>query len=396
MSDQTSRTIIEKVAGAIDIPNSAYDKAEARYKDLGEFFCGPEAQCADFDPHVRPQGSFRLGTVVRAEEYDLDFGVRLCDGVTKGSHTQEQLKAMVGADMEAYRRTRGIQQRLEEKTRCWRLMYKDEMPFHMDGVPSIPEDHGQRQLLQESMVKYGASEFLAQTVAEHAGAITDNRLPNYRVISPQWRISNSEGFALWFESRMKLAAPLMEKRAFEARAGTVDDLPARKWKSPLQRSIQILKVHRDLMFADNPDAKPISVIVTTLAGEAYQGEEDVASALETILTRMGKLVRPGRPRIPNPVNPAEDFADKWYDPAYKNLNLEQNFKDWLRQAGIDFEIIRQSRDSGFITEQAMTKFGAALDADDIRRELRAVAPAIVTRPKTHTIVETPAKPWACN
>jgi hypothetical protein len=185
----------------------------------------------------------------------------------------------------------------------------------------------------------------------------------------------------------------LEKRAFEARAGRVDDLPARKWRSPLQRSIQILKCHRDLMFADNPDAKPISVILTTLAGEAYQGEEDVASALAAILTTMGKLIRPDRPRVPNPVNPSEDFADKWYDPAYRHLSLEQNLKWWLHQAQEDFRIISQSRDPDFITEQAATKFGAELDRDDLRRELGVAAPAVITRPKTHTIVETPAKPW---
>jgi hypothetical protein len=331
--------------------------------------------------------------VVHAEEYDLDFGVRLCDGVTKASHTQQQLKALVGADMETYRRARGIEQRLEEKTRCWRLKYKDKLQFHMDGVPSIPEDRAHQRVLEQAMVKHGADEFLAQTVAEHAGAITDNRSPYYEVLTHRWRISNSEGFALWFESRMKLARVLMEKRAFEARAGTVDDLPARAWRSPLQRSIQILKVHRDLMFAENPDSKPISVIVTTLAGEAYQGEEDVPAALEAILNRMGELVSPERPRIANPVNPAEDFADKWYDPRYRHLHLEQNFRDWLRQARTDFNLIGRSLDPDFIAEQALVKFGATVDREDIRRELQGAAPAVITRAKSHTIVETPARPW---
>ena len=86
------------------------------------------------------------------------------------------------------------------------------------------------------------------------------------------------------------------------------------------------------MFADDPEGKPISVIITTLAAAAYLGEQDVASALDTILTNMGSYVRNTRPRVPNPVNPVEDFADKWYDAKYEHLNLERKFWLWLEQA----------------------------------------------------------------
>jgi len=67
------------------------------------------------------------------------------------------------------------------------------------------------------------------------GAITDDRLWNYRIIDGGWRLSNSEGFARWFELRMKLAKVLMEKVALDAKIAKIDDLPAYRWKSPLQR-----------------------------------------------------------------------------------------------------------------------------------------------------------------
>lgn len=121
MSDKTTRAIIEEIIASVDIPESAYKKAEARYKDLGEWFGRPEAKCAEFDPHIYPQGSFRLGTVVRSDEYDLDFGCRLRQGISKSTHSQKQLKALVGADMEEYRKARRIESALKEKPRCWRL-----------------------------------------------------------------------------------------------------------------------------------------------------------------------------------------------------------------------------------------------------------------------------------
>lgn len=393
MSDKTHR-IIEAVAASVDIPDTAYDKAEARYTDLGEWFGRRESACFEYDPHIYPQGSFRLGTVVAGEEYDLDFGCRLRKGISKATHTQKQLKGFVGADMEAYRQARRIESALNEKHRCWRLQYQEDsgFKFHMDGVPSIPTDDPQRQLITETMVKYGSAEVLAQNVAKHAGSITDNTLPNYELISLDWRISNSEGYALWFESRMKLAMPLLEKRAFEAKAAKVDDLPARKWKSPLQKCVQALKCHRDVMFADNPDGKPISIIITTLAATAYRGEQDVGSAIQNILATMGNFVNQQRPRVPNPVNPSEDFADKWYDPKYTHLNLEQNFNWWLQQAQEDFATIGQSRDADFIAEQVREKFASSIDAGSLRDKLGLGMATIITAPKSHNI-EAPAKPW---
>ncbi|HYE19729.1 MAG TPA: nucleotidyltransferase [Tepidisphaeraceae bacterium] len=394
MSNDTRKLVMEELAGCLDIPESAYDKAEARYTDLGDWFGRPDAHCYEFDPHISPQGSFRLGTVIVAEEYDLDFGCRLRAGITKATHTQEQLKRLVGRDLEEYRRARGIEQRLEEKNRCWRLNYKDELAFHMDGVPSIPEEEQQRVLIEAAMVTYGSDRALAQSVAQLAGSITDIRLPNYKQVSPAWRVSNSEGYAKWFESRMKLASLLMEERALAAKAATVDDLPARRWKSPLQRAVQVLKCHRDRMFVDDPAGKPISIILTTLAAGAYRGELDVADALDGILGRMGDGVRAEKPRVPNPVNPAEDFADKWYDPQYKHLALEANFRAWLRQAKHDFATIGQSRDPNFIAGQAMSKFGVSLDSHALRRKLGGIgAPAVMVTPKVHVITATPAKPW---
>lgn len=392
MSEPLKKSAMDELAESLDIPETAYRKAEARYEDLGRWFSRDEAHCAQYDPHIFPQGSFRLGTVVRAEEYDLDFGCRLRIRITKATHTQEELKELVRLDLEAYRRTRGIEHPLEEKNRCWRVRYKDELQFHMDGVPSIPENQHQQQILEAAMVKYGTEQSLANEVARHAGAITDNRMRNYRLIDPYWKISNSEGYAKWFEYRMKLASAVMKEAAIRARAATVDELPARMWKSPLQQSIQILKCHRDRMFEDAPDSKPISVIITTLAAEAYQGEYGLSEALEGILSRMGTFVRPQRPRVPNPVNPVEDFADKWYDIEYKPLKLEEHFWLWLRQAQTDFRAMRDSRDPDFVTEQAMAKFGAPLDASRLRTQFGIAAPVVITTPKTHVIVEPP-KPW---
>lgn len=394
MDNSINNRILEQVLLTLDIPDSAYEKVEKRYKDLGDWLSRGESRCANFKPRVYPQGSFRLGTVVRPlnehDEYDLDLGCRLQEGISKGKHTQKHLKTLVGADLEDYRVARNIAKKLEEKNRCWRLSYSDELSFHMDAVPSIPEESSGVQRLTEDMVKAGSMRSLAEGVNRFAGAITDIRDPNYDKVSPYWRISNSEGYALWFESRMKLAMPLLEKRAF-AHKVSVDELPRQKWKSPLQQAIQLFKRHRDVMFAEDSDGKPISIILTTLAAEAYRGEQDLASAIENILANMGTYVRPQSPRVPNPVNPSEDFADKWA--SSQHLRLEEKFWLWLEQARADFASISKARNSKFLVEQMQDKFASAATASDLDQKFGFGAAHVLTTPKVHTITETPAKPW---
>ena len=392
MSNRTTRAITEELVASIEIPETAWERASKRYEDLGEWFNRPDGPCSQFNPHIYSQGSFRLGTVIRSDEYDLDVGCRLRKDITKQTHTQKQLKVLVGRDVEAYRVARGIKETLEEMHRCWRLPYADTLKFHMDIVPSIPEDTFGRRIIAERVRMAGTDEALANAVASWAGSITDNRLTNYEIISNDWRISNSEGYALWFESRMKLAEALVESQRLAAKAAQVEPLPASRWNLPLQKSVKLLKRHRDVMFQDNPDAKPISVIITTLAAAAYEGELELDDAMSRILIEMGGLVRATRPRVPNPVNPAEDFADKWADPKYKHLNLEQNFWDWLEQAQNDFRALWSARDIDLIAEQADERFAAQIDTDRLR-DTAGLSTAMIAAPKVRKLTEAPARPW---
>ena len=113
---------------------------------------------------------------------------------------------------------------------------------------------------------------------------------------------------------------IAEGKAF----ATVEDVPPYEWKTTLQRSIQILKRHRDVMFFDAPEIAPISMVITNLAAQAYEGETDLAVSLQNIVAKMPEFVRSEKPQVPNPANPAEDYADKWA----KDARLEKSFWEW--------------------------------------------------------------------
>lgn len=98
-------------------------------------------------------------------------------------------------------------------------------------------------------------------------------------------------------------------------------------------AIQILKRHRDNMFSKR-DNKPISIIITTLAAKAYNGETNLFDALDNILMNMHNFIdtdESGNIIISNPTLPTENFADKWKD----NPEKEFAFTEWLRTAQKD-------------------------------------------------------------
>ena len=326
MANELVVRLLDGIIDSLDIPESYYRRAADRHRSLGEWLCRPESKVAEYEPHVTPQGSFRYGTVIRplnAEgEYDLDNVVTLT--LPKTAMTQKQLKTLFGKEIQAYAEARQMLSPIKEMNRCWRLHYSDEVTFHLDTLPCVAEE--------ESVIAAIMGLGVPRELAKRVVAITDKRHPYFALISPNWLSSNPRGFARWFEERTRIFALPRLRRLVESRLyGSVEDVPAYEWKTPLQRSIQLLKRHRDVMFEQSPDLAPISMILTNLATHAYNGEPDIVTAVTGIVERMPSFVRAGRPRVPNPADPAEDYADKWS----KDPQLEQNFWSWHMQAKAD-------------------------------------------------------------
>ena len=133
-----------------------------------------------------------------------------------------------------------------------------------------------------------------------------------------------------------------------------------KNKSVLQKAVQILKRHRDIMF-DGDEDKPISIIITTLAAQAYRGEASITEALQTIIENMKYFIRDRRDtqtgkmfkKIENPVNPEENFADKWKEHPQR----QTNFYNWLEAVRRDVSLIIQQRGLHVIAESMHRPFG---------------------------------------
>ncbi len=377
--------ILDIILEHIDIPPSYYEKATARHKSLGNWLCRPASTIASLNPHVSPQGSFRYGTVIRpltpTAEYDLDNVTTL--QLDKTALTQKQLKELYGAEISAYAEANGILAPIEEKHRCWRLRYADEINFHLDTLPSLPED--------PARIAWLCAKGVPPDLASRAIAITDRRHPDYEHISDRLLSSNPRGFARWFTQRARPAAEHRLRKLVEGRAyATVDDVPPYEWKTPLQRSIQLLKRHRDCMFLDNPNLAPISMIITNLATHAYEGQTDIGAALVHIVTTMPQFIRATKPRVPNPTDPSEDYADKWES----NPALEDNFWAWHHQVTADLGQLAAAATQRRLQPTIKAMFEVELTKDEARtlepptmsQPIRVVAPAIA--------ISSAPKPWS--
>ena len=386
IATSTVNSVLQLILTEIEIPRSYYEKAVARHRSLGEWLCRPESAVAAFAPVVVPQGSFRYGTVVRpvveTQKYDLDNVTTLQMAKTRMS--QKDLKNLYGAEIRAYANAHKMTDPIEERNRCWRLFYADAFSFHLDSLPCVPED----QRLVDAITAAGVPVHLAKL----AVAITDKRHPHYERISAALFSSNPRGFADWFEECARnWALPNLRDLVKGNLYAAVEDVPAYEFKTPLQQAIQILKRHRDVMFRSSPKLAPISMIITNLAALTYEGEPDLFAALVNIVEKMPQFVRADKPRVPNPANPAEDYADKWS----LDLTLERSFWRWQSQVRADLKKLADSVGRETLGDLIARTFGVVLTEEQLQpfgsgRSVRA--PAIVRSPVLAIPASTP-RPW---
>lgn len=365
-----SEEFLDDLAEELSVPPSRYEQAERSYNSLGNWLHRDASTVRHYDPQVYVQGSFRLGTTIRPaseeEEYDIDS---VCEfrNLDKSRVTQLQLKALLGAEIEAYRVAQNMSKRLREGRRCWVLDYADGAQFHMDVVPALPNGNSVRMLLE--------SRHVDARWAATAIAITDKEAPTYSYVTQDWPRSNPKGYGEWFKSRMAGILERRKRRLAEGVRASVEDIPDYKVRTPLQAAVMILKRHRDHMFEGRPEVRPISVIITTLAAHSYNGEETTGQALAAILAGMDThiLRQAGRYWIANPTDALENFADKWAE----HPERAAAFFEWLERARQEFAYAARSTDRKIIAETFGQGVGSSLADRAYRRRQPSSRPTLL-------------------
>lgn len=318
-SKEAYNDLLRNIVRNIDISDEMFEAAEATYKNLGAWI---DKETPDYEISIYPQGSFALGTVVRpisnADDYDLDI---VCQFRQRYGLTARELKIDVVKPLLV--RYKKASNDIKEKRRCWHVEYDDVPHFHMDVIPA-----------------YALS---------HTIQITDHNeeLDEYCYLG-----NNPYGYTKWFfdvcaKQRERLYNQYVKEHRMVVAQADLEEVKRRKVKTPLQRVVQILKRHRDVMFAgDNSGSKPISIIITTLSGRLYNNEDNIYDALNNILTNAPAWImdnrRNGLYYIENPSYAGENFADKWNT----HPDRASAFFAWLNQAHkelVDERLLNYSR-----------------------------------------------------
>ena len=394
MSTQNHETlgqIFNDLAHELDVPAPKYQDAKDRYGAVGDWLGADDSALAQYNPVISPQGSFALGTAVRPlgdDHYDVDAVCEL--QLTPQDVTQFELKEMVGDRLKhPHSRYRHMIEPPKGGRRCWTIKYADSSKFHLDILPAIPDDF-------EWLLGLGVPREWASTAIR----LTDRKAWEQ---GRAWPRSNPKGYAAWFKDRMKVTLDQAKRVLAMAERAEVEEIDDFRVRTPLQRLVQILKRHRDKLYNGDPD-KPISIIITTLAAQAYGNEPDLMDALLHVVPKMRQGVeqQDGNPWVGNPVNPQENFADKWAEQPRK-VTL---FSEWLSTVERECHDLltdpRQDRLVAYLSEsfgqrEAVAVLAKHSNRDNVPTTAAIVAPAVpLHRPNRRpTTVQPrqPSKPW---
>lgn len=332
-------TILDKIGKNLDITDTQYKLAVDRYTAIGKWladgeYCLVNKKLCLKNGEIYPQGSIKLKTTVKPlgqEEFDVDL-VFFTPNVSTSDIEPTELNRLIGNRLREHKTYKNM---LGPLKRGWRITYADE--FHLDITPSI----------NNTIELHNSSEL-----------VPDRKIQD-------WKPSNPKDYATWFDGISTLT-PIFNRinaldAAFESKAHSVVDLPNNDNNKPLlNRYIQILKRHRDVMFQEK-DNKPISIIITTLGTKAYDyciktnKYDNELDLLSDVIKYMPAFIdfSSGIYKVLNPKTMSENFAERWNEvPAKKKA-----FDTWHNQATTFFDSLYHMSGQHTIFESLEQGFG---------------------------------------
>lgn len=359
MNSVVRKELMDKIAQALDITPDMFNKAMSVAKGLANYI-----ENQGYTVEVYKQGSFKLGTIIKpykkdkGSDYDMDLVVQYVDKKEKQNHSA--IKQRLG---DALKKSQYKDYLDKEGRRCWTLIYPKtvtiDASFHIDLLPCLDEDASVKETI--SPTKYRNS----------AIAITNIKDKESNPNVYDWQSSNPKGYIQWFHelntNKYNSVRAQDKKRVFETNRTlfeSVEKVGDEYTRTPLQKVIQILKRHRDVMYTNNiyTDYKPISIIITTLVGKIVEensivynstyellrqillGLEFYARLLTTGMTSdfsedfknknlITKHMHTGKPywSIKNPADSNENLANRWNDDPQYSIE----FFKWIKQAKND-------------------------------------------------------------
>jgi hypothetical protein len=122
--------------------------------------------------------------------------------------------------------------------------------------------------------------------------------------------------------------------------------------------------------------------------------QSLTETMATLLRAFDDFRRANSDVVVNPVNPEENFADRWKTMEGRTLELKENFHRWIVQVTADFEYLLAQTEPREVVKRAQSGWKIRLDENNVAAALGApVASTVVPRRVT---IQSAPRPWSAN
>lgn len=332
--------LLARIANELELDKTRYDKMKKAYDNVLEVLKKDEIFFKDLELELYAQGSVRIQTTVKPinnEDFDLDAVLHIYDLYNKFDPVKIYNALVRVIENDPYYKTI-----CEKKERCVRLNFKSD--FHIDILPGC----------------------MAQLEDRERIAIPEKKLKD-------WSSGNPKGFGSWFLERANSQDDYLLKSYYntflkaEVEAEPLPDISFYN-KTPLQRSVQLVKRYRDIYFKDKENSVS-SIVITTLMGSFYQNENSIYSTIDNCLSKIkgsySKALENGkRFKIFNPVDENEEFTDSWNENDYKS------FYAFIEDLFLKWEVLKKNFEKS--GEKYVKLFGEKLYKDSLQSQIKTL------------------------
>jgi hypothetical protein len=285
---------LNRICEQLQLSETQYETAVKRYTRVGEWLTEPEGRLVHLSPEVRPQGSMLQRTTIRPTRvgkevvpFDIDT-VCLCNInplVTSSEDLYQHVHDRLVTSAEFKRRIKDADAERRRSGKCVKLAYLDD-DFYLDVVPACKDP--------------------SDTEGHRLYICNPDKWPAHTQPIETWKRTDPFRFAEWLQARCNIGRPVEAKRA----SFSVAPVPPQEdadLKLPLRRVVQLLKRQRDLYFLGD-ECRPSSIMLTTLAGRHYKGQDSIADSLEAVLGGIASEIVAASGRRIVVRNPADEIA----------------------------------------------------------------------------------------